>query len=866
MTDNIVSISNGKKARERRREKRFKHSAYCEITAEKTSKPVRLLAKTQDISKTGVRVKYTGEPLERHKTVNVIIRDLNVHMDANVVWLNPINKIDSTAGLRWTKPIKLPKNLFDPTIEPHFETLKHGQGGGIAQKLLKNFTIKKILYSGLIATGLLMLFLLSVVMVFLSRGSQEADRMSMANELSDNIIVAAGIEAIERGVTMTALSSPTSADNATLVKIKDLRDKGDEAFKKAHDIAEALVIYDSSNIFLNDTFKRTDNARKTLEEARTSVDANLTRDVKDYKPEVWFKTITGFIDANADLRLSVITSPSNAHSLQEGLRMNLAVKHAIWLASEYAGRERATIGSLIARESPMVDEQLAQLKTFRAIADLNLKTVLNLKNDPSMDASVVQGIKKMEEVFLVNFEKTRKDVYAGAYLGNYPISAKEWIDKSTEAINTILDVSKSSSMMVEKDIQEARGAVKMQRTIFASLLIATIILGVVPFLVVQQKIIRPLYYAMDKISYVEKSGDLTTEIDMPSNDEIGSIASAFNKMMNKFHIITKGIHSSTGQLASSAEQLAASSQDIANGSKEQSERAGQVATASNEMGATIVEIAKNTSNVADAAKNASKTAVHGGEIVQKGIESMTQIMDTTKETGKMVAALGNRSDEIGRIIKVIDDIADQTNLLALNAAIEAARAGEQGRGFAVVADEVRRLAEKTTNATKEIGEMINAIQEDTGKALSVMDSEVRAVEDGVKLVQDAGLALKEIIKQVDYVSDMIQQTATASEEQSTAADQISGDIETVAGITRSTAAGAQQIGQASREIAKLALNLKDAVSMFKVSDEGGQEVKHQEIVKRTIKPFIAKERLVSGAKARQIAELEEEAETKLSVM
>ncbi|MBI5894073.1 MAG: HAMP domain-containing protein [Deltaproteobacteria bacterium] len=828
MTDNIVSINSRERGRERRREKRFKHSAYCEIVPDNMPKPMRLIAKTQDISKTGVMVKYTGNTLEPHKTVNILIRDLNVHVDANVVWLNPINKIDHTAGLRFTKPIHLPKKLFDPTIEPHFET---GQSVGYVQKLLKNFTIKKILYSGLIGTGLLMLFLLSVVMVFLSRGSREADRIAMANELSDNIIAAAGFEAIERGVTMTALSSPMPADSAMLQRIKDLREKGDDSFKKGHSIAEALVIYDPSNIFFKDTAKKADNARKALEHARTSVDANLTRDVKDYKPDVWFKTITAFIDANADLRLSAITSPSNAHSLQEGIRMNLAVKHAIWLASEYAGRERATIGSLIARGIPMVDEQLAQLKTFRAIVDLNLKTVLNLKNDTSMDASVVQSINKMEEVLLGNFEKTRKDVYAGAYLGNYPISAKEWIDKSTEAINTILEVSKSSSMLVEKNIQEARGAVKMQRTIFASLLIATIILGVVPFLVVQQKIIRPLYYAMDKISYVEKSGDLTTEIDMPAGDEIGKIASAFNKMMNKLHLITKGIHGATEHLASSAGHLAAEAAVIADGSKEQSSMASQVATASTEMGATIVEIAKNASGVADAAKTASMAAQNGGNIVENSINSINQIADTTKETGRVIAALGDSSKEIGRIIKVIDDIADQTNLLALNAAIEAARAGEQGRGFAVVADEVRSLAEKTTKATKEIGEMINTVQDDTGKALSVMDSEVNAVENGVKLVKDAGKALTDIIREVDHVKAMIEQIAAASEEQSTAADQISADIETVAGITKNTAAGAEEIEQASREITRLASGLKDAVAMFKVSDEKIIEAGTQGMVK-----------------------------------
>jgi methyl-accepting chemotaxis protein len=270
-------------------------------------------------------------------------------------------------------------------------------------------------------------------------------------------------------------------------------------------------------------------------------------------------------------------------------------------------------------------------------------------------------------------------------------------------------------------------------------------------------------------------------------------------------------------LASSSGELSAAATSIAGGSTSQSARAAQVATASQEMSSTIAEITRSVSCASEAAKAANEVAENGGKIVVKTIESMDGISKTAKESSGLISGLGGRSREIGSIITVIEDIADQTNLLALNAAIEAARAGEQGRGFAVVADEVRRLAEKTMKATKEIDTMIRAMQDETGKAIASMENEVSAVGAGARLAEEAGASLNEIVSRVEVVTRMIETVMVAIQQQQAATEQICCDMESVSMVVAQTSESAGQIAGASSEMATLASNLKQTVDVFKVS-------------------------------------------------
>lgn len=271
--------------------------------------------------------------------------------------------------------------------------------------------------------------------------------------------------------------------------------------------------------------------------------------------------------------------------------------------------------------------------------------------------------------------------------------------------------------------------------------------------------------------------------------------------------------------ASAANEISSSTEEMAAGAQEQNSQTADVAGAVEEMTKTIIETTKNSGTASGFAKEAGKIAKEGGLVVSDTVVGMERIANVVQKSSTTIRKLGKSSDQIGEIIQVIDDIADQTNLLALNAAIEAARAGEQGRGFAVVADEVRKLAERTTKATKEIAVMIKQIQTDTNGAVRSIDEGNEEVEKGKALAGKAGESLRSIIEATNKVLDVVNMVASASEEQSTAAEQISRNIEAISNVTQESATGTQQIARASEDLSRLTTNLQTQLSKFKIKKD-----------------------------------------------
>ncbi len=319
--------------------------------------------------------------------------------------------------------------------------------------------------------------------------------------------------------------------------------------------------------------------------------------------------------------------------------------------------------------------------------------------------------------------------------------------------------------------------------------------------------------AMGKVA----DGDLSTKINIFAKDEIGDLGRAINRMLESMHNMVTSIKSTAEQVASASTQLYSTSEQIATGAEEVASQAGTVATASEEMSCTSSEIASNCLMAVESSQRASDSASSGFSVVQETVDEMGRIAERVKESAQTVESLGARSDQIGEIVGTIEDIADQTNLLALNAAIEAARAGEQGRGFAVVADEVRALAERTTKATKEIGAMIKAIQMETKGAVSSMEEGVKAVEKGTADASRSGHALQDILEQANAVTMQINQIATAAEEQTATTNEITHNIQQITEVVHETAKGSQESASAASQLSRLAEELQQLVGSFKLA-------------------------------------------------
>lgn len=360
--------------------------------------------------------------------------------------------------------------------------------------------------------------------------------------------------------------------------------------------------------------------------------------------------------------------------------------------------------------------------------------------------------------------------------------------------------------------QQSANLTLLQQGAFVGGLIVVVLVGIS----VYRAIMAPLELTRRTMEDIAQQRDFTRRVPVASNDEIGQMVTGFNSLVDRLQASMQDIQARMKEVRGAVESLSTAAQQVAASSANQSGSTSAMAASIEEMTVSISTVSNSAGDAQSMARQAGEISDEGGQIIERTAAEMGAIAATVAQASQVIQALGNDSQQISSVVQVIKEVADQTNLLALNAAIEAARAGEQGRGFAVVADEVRKLAERTAQSTGDISAMISKMQVSSGEAVAEMERVVQQVESGQALAQDAGQRIQAIREEAGRVSDAVTEISNALKEQSEASQDIARHVESIAQMTDENNAAAEETAAGAQRLDQLAEEVDATVAQFKV--------------------------------------------------
>jgi methyl-accepting chemotaxis protein len=397
-------------------------------------------------------------------------------------------------------------------------------------------------------------------------------------------------------------------------------------------------------------------------------------------------------------------------------------------------------------------------------------------------------------------------------IADYNGDLYEYIDPVSTRITRLIDLQLQVAQRERADAQAIYDSAKL---VFIAIAVVVAVLMVLFGLWVARTISGPLSELRRAIETTERSRDLSVRVAISSNDEIGQVARAYQSMMDRFRAIISDVRMTSSHLRQSAHELATTTEETRDGVAVQTRETDQVATAITEMTHAIEEVSRHAHQAADAANNANRETEQGNRVIDEALSSIHSLADRLNAAGDVIRRVETDSSSIGSVLDVIRGIAEQTNLLALNAAIEAARAGEQGRGFAVVADEVRSLAQRTQQSTQEIHGMIERLQAGAREAVRSMADGSAEMEKTMAQAARAGESLAVIREAVALINDMNTQIASATEEQMAVSQEIARNVVNISDVAKRSEHSVQSVERASREVSSAAGRLADLVNEFR---------------------------------------------------
>ena len=502
-----------------------------------------------------------------------------------------------------------------------------------------------------------------------------------------------------------------------------------------------------------------------------------------------------------------------SQSTDPELTRNINAYYALAEAAEAAGKERAAGAALISGgnfDLPAIQK----IATFEGHQEAFIREAGAMLTSDSTLLAVLKNLPVTNESR--DLQEKRNTLFSSPS-GMYALDAVEWFDITTERLGNLNDLRKT--LLESTSTAATQGVAKARHDLFVVSGIATaaIIAVFALMLLMVSAINQQINSLLDGVRFAMDNKDLTQQIHISSKDEVGTIGRAINELFGRFGSALQHIDRASVQLATATEETSSTACQNATQTKSQQEQIEQVAAATEEMSATSEQISRNTQQVADAANTVMVRSRAGEEVLQGSVRRIHSLASSVKDVNDVIEELEKRSGSIVEVMDVIRKVADQTNLLALNAAIEAARAGEHGRGFAVVADEVRTLARQTHDSTTQIEDIINGFQVITENASRSIVASHELANEASEQSSELEQTFAAILGDVNSISDMATQIAAASEQQVAVTRELAGNMEAVSEVAILTLTGSQEISHVTGEQARLARQLQDLANEFKVS-------------------------------------------------